>query len=120
MWCRKYAFNNTSEVSYSKTTGFNMVWRPCVAESILFITPARGLIQQQQVLMWSGAHVLPIVYIFYNTSAGSYSKATGSNVVWRTCVAERILFLTPARCLIQKQRVLIWFGEHVLPTVYFS
>ena len=58
MCCRKYTFHNTSEVSYSKTTGFNMVWRTCVAESILFITPARGLIQKQKVLLRFRTHVL--------------------------------------------------------------
>ena len=38
--------------------GFNLVWRTCVAESILFITPARGLIQKQKVLLRFRTHVL--------------------------------------------------------------
>ena len=47
------------------------------------------------------------------------AKVTITNMVWRTCVSQSILFITPARGLIQKQQVLIWFGEHVFPKVYF-
>ena len=40
-------------------------------------------------------------YIFYNTSAGSQSKTTVLNMVWRTCVAQSIRVETPARVLFE-------------------
>jgi hypothetical protein len=69
-----------------------MVWRTCVAQSILHFTPVRGLIQKQYFLIEFGEHVLPKIYVFK----------------------------TPARGLVQKQRFLIWLGGHVLTKVYFS
>ena len=55
---------------------------------------------------------------FITPARRSYLKAVILNMAWRTCVAQGILFITPARGLIQKQLFPICFGEHVSPNVY--
>ena len=80
-----------------------MVLRTHVLQMIVFMMPARGLIQKQPFLIWFGEHMFPNDS-FYNASAGSLSKTIVSNMAWRPHVLQMIFFIMPARGLIQMEQ----------------
>ena len=49
----------------------------------------------------------------YKPVAGSYSKTTGVDMLWRTTVLQTIVFISPLRGRIRKQKVLICFGAQL-------
>ena len=77
------SFYNASAGPFSKALLFNMVWRTHVLQVRVFIMPAWGLIRKR--------------YFYYGLA--------------NACFPD-VCFMMLARGRIQKQQVLIWFGEH--------
>jgi hypothetical protein len=81
-----------------------MLWATTAFQTIVFISPLRGLIQKQQVLICFGNHCSPN-HSFYKPAAGSYPKTTSFNMLWATTALQTTVFISQLRGLIQKQQV---------------
>ena len=93
--------------SRSKTTGFILLSHTTILQTILFISPLRGLIQKTTGLnmLWR-TNVLLTIFWYY-PAAVYHSKTTGFNMLWRTNVLQTIVWVSLLRGLVRKQQVFL-------------